>query len=296
MRPLSWEGRPGGREARRECPNGFSLTTARADGKPGSPHCGSYPARRPGASWRSGSAFLHPPLPPGKGSRGLHVLVAVRRERTRVSRAAANPLRNGEARSRPRAPAPTVPTTSSPSSSARKEQPCAMPLSRPSRYSSRPSSARRPPPTRGSRTSSTSTPTTTARTACAALGNPMLQTPNLDALVERGMAFTHCYTDGLDGRRGLHAEPHHDAHRPVVAAHPEGPRRGPQRRRPRDVPAAGHGRGRVSDVPHGEEGQRLPGGPPGVPDQRRSTTPTGTRRTTTAPIAAGGWPTAPSRS
>ena len=29
-----------------------------------------------------------------------------------------------------------------------------------------------------------------------ALGNPLLQTPNLDSLVERGMAFTHCYTMG----------------------------------------------------------------------------------------------------
>lgn len=29
-----------------------------------------------------------------------------------------------------------------------------------------------------------------------ALGNPELQTPNLDSLVERGMTFTHCYTQG----------------------------------------------------------------------------------------------------
>jgi arylsulfatase A-like enzyme len=29
-----------------------------------------------------------------------------------------------------------------------------------------------------------------------ALGNPTLQTPNLDSLVERGMTFTHCYTMG----------------------------------------------------------------------------------------------------
>lgn len=29
-----------------------------------------------------------------------------------------------------------------------------------------------------------------------ALGNPVLVTPNLDALVERGMTFTHCYTMG----------------------------------------------------------------------------------------------------
>ncbi|MCX6854112.1 MAG: sulfatase-like hydrolase/transferase, partial [Verrucomicrobia bacterium] len=29
-----------------------------------------------------------------------------------------------------------------------------------------------------------------------ALGNPMLQTPNLDSLVERGMTFTNCYTMG----------------------------------------------------------------------------------------------------
>ena len=29
-----------------------------------------------------------------------------------------------------------------------------------------------------------------------ALGNPLLQTPNLDTLVERGMTFTHCYTMG----------------------------------------------------------------------------------------------------
>ena len=29
-----------------------------------------------------------------------------------------------------------------------------------------------------------------------ALGNPVLQTPNLDTLVERGMTFTHCYTMG----------------------------------------------------------------------------------------------------
>ena len=29
-----------------------------------------------------------------------------------------------------------------------------------------------------------------------ALGNPLLVTPNLDSLVERGMAFTHCYTMG----------------------------------------------------------------------------------------------------
>ncbi|MBI3878923.1 MAG: sulfatase-like hydrolase/transferase [Verrucomicrobia bacterium] len=29
-----------------------------------------------------------------------------------------------------------------------------------------------------------------------ALGNPLLVTPNLDALVERGMTFTHCYTMG----------------------------------------------------------------------------------------------------
>jgi len=30
-----------------------------------------------------------------------------------------------------------------------------------------------------------------------ALGNPLLQTPNLDTLVERGMTFTHCYTMDL---------------------------------------------------------------------------------------------------
>lgn len=29
-----------------------------------------------------------------------------------------------------------------------------------------------------------------------ALGNPLLQTPNLDTLVARGMTFTHCYTMG----------------------------------------------------------------------------------------------------
>ncbi len=29
-----------------------------------------------------------------------------------------------------------------------------------------------------------------------ALGNPVVQTPNLDTLVERGMTFTHCYTMG----------------------------------------------------------------------------------------------------
>ena len=29
-----------------------------------------------------------------------------------------------------------------------------------------------------------------------ALGNPLLQTPNLDSIAERGMAFTHCYTMG----------------------------------------------------------------------------------------------------
>ena len=29
-----------------------------------------------------------------------------------------------------------------------------------------------------------------------ALGNPLLVTPNLDTLVERGMTFTHCYTMG----------------------------------------------------------------------------------------------------
>jgi arylsulfatase A-like enzyme len=29
-----------------------------------------------------------------------------------------------------------------------------------------------------------------------ALGNPLLKTPNLDTLVERGMTFTHCYTMG----------------------------------------------------------------------------------------------------
>src|SRR6185436_7895001 len=29
-----------------------------------------------------------------------------------------------------------------------------------------------------------------------ALGNDLLQTPNLDTLVERGMTFTHCYTMG----------------------------------------------------------------------------------------------------
>lgn len=29
-----------------------------------------------------------------------------------------------------------------------------------------------------------------------ALGTPLLQTPNLDALVEHGMTFTHCYTMG----------------------------------------------------------------------------------------------------
>lgn len=29
-----------------------------------------------------------------------------------------------------------------------------------------------------------------------ALGNPLLHTPNLDSLVERGMTFTHCYTMG----------------------------------------------------------------------------------------------------
>ena len=29
-----------------------------------------------------------------------------------------------------------------------------------------------------------------------ALGNPLVKTPNLDALVERGLTFTHCYTMG----------------------------------------------------------------------------------------------------
>lgn len=29
-----------------------------------------------------------------------------------------------------------------------------------------------------------------------ALGTPLLQTPNLDSLVDRGMTFTHCYTMG----------------------------------------------------------------------------------------------------
>ena len=29
-----------------------------------------------------------------------------------------------------------------------------------------------------------------------ALGTPLLQTPNLDSLVERGMSFIHCYTMG----------------------------------------------------------------------------------------------------
>ncbi len=29
-----------------------------------------------------------------------------------------------------------------------------------------------------------------------ALGNPILQTPNLDTLVEHGMTFTRCYTMG----------------------------------------------------------------------------------------------------
>src|SRR5512142_3114776 len=29
-----------------------------------------------------------------------------------------------------------------------------------------------------------------------ALGNPVVRTPNLDTLVERGMTFTHCYTMG----------------------------------------------------------------------------------------------------
>lgn len=29
-----------------------------------------------------------------------------------------------------------------------------------------------------------------------ALGNPLLQTPNLDSLVEQGAAFTRCYTMG----------------------------------------------------------------------------------------------------
>ena len=29
-----------------------------------------------------------------------------------------------------------------------------------------------------------------------ALGTPLLQTPNLDSLVDRGMTFTHCYTRG----------------------------------------------------------------------------------------------------
>ena len=29
-----------------------------------------------------------------------------------------------------------------------------------------------------------------------ALGNPNVKTPNLDSLVERGMRFTHCYTQG----------------------------------------------------------------------------------------------------
>jgi len=29
-----------------------------------------------------------------------------------------------------------------------------------------------------------------------ALGNPLLVTPNLDTLVERGMTFTRCYTMG----------------------------------------------------------------------------------------------------
>ncbi len=38
-----------------------------------------------------------------------------------------------------------------------------------------------------------------------ALGTPLLQTPNLDSLVERGMTFTRCYTCrgdvcGLSGR------------------------------------------------------------------------------------------------
>lgn len=32
--------------------------------------------------------------------------------------------------------------------------------------------------------------------AIHALGNPVLKTPNLDTLVERGMTFTHCYTQG----------------------------------------------------------------------------------------------------
>src|SRR2546430_480650 len=32
--------------------------------------------------------------------------------------------------------------------------------------------------------------------ALGALGNPVVKTPNLDTLVERGMTFSHCYVMG----------------------------------------------------------------------------------------------------
>ena len=58
-----------------------------------------------------------------------------------------------------------------------------------------------------------------------AFGHPVVKTPNLDTLVARGFTFTHCYTMGSNGRRGVFAEPHDDAHGQVVAAHSETRRR-----------------------------------------------------------------------
>ena len=92
-----------------------------------------------------------------------------------------------------------------------------------------------------------------------ALGNPLLQTPNLDSLVERGMTFTHCYTMGsmigavctpsrtmmLTGRSWQRI--------------PGAPARGTQRRRPRDIPAASHCGRRLSDLAHGQGGQWISG-------------------------------------
>ena len=102
--------------------------------------------------------------------------------------------------------------------------------------------------------------------------------------------------DGLDGRRGLHAEPHDDAHRPLVAAHPEGAGRG----------------SRMPPIPRRScrESSRQPAIRPGTWARRAtvsrrvckslkpasSTMPAARRRKTIAPIAASDWPTAPSSS
>ena len=93
-----------------------------------------------------------------------------------------------------------------------------------------------------------------------ALGNPLLADAQ-SRFARRARHDLHALLhDGLDGRRGLHAEPHDDAHRPLVAAHSGGPGRGTECRRSRDVPAASHRGRRLSDLAHGQAGQRFPGG------------------------------------